>query len=398
LYESKLYTEPGKRIAMITEKLIGLYDDMKELQAADNYEAMNKCHSNVTRFIAKLEDETIKVLTTPLGVLEVSVENRSKISRRDMLMDIYFNIIPTFVKTMITGILLYGAEGSLATPALEEVTRIVILIGDLAERAVKEPKDVQPKSPAYQLAQPTRRLNPMIRDFYSKCRIELKSRERAETVAEAPKPALDWEKKRKDEDTHRQEAEAQRRKDERSRKQWQTLSDFRAVRRLPPPSQLSSNQSQSDQLSHTHQTRLAQDRAAAEEEARRLAESLRAAESRAQRLRGAEELERQGLAGGEMQEDLPDTDYERVHIFGRHNARESTRPWPWSRDEMYTLIDGLRSERGPDRYQQLVTRLDRSLDEIFDKAKEFKVTAIDDHEQKQRRLPQWIASIGIEQQ
>ena len=187
-------------------------------------------------------------------------------------------------------------------------------------------------------------------------------------------------------------------------------------------SQMSQNLQSSEpphpsQPQHTQELNITMHRRRAEQEVSVLAKEvnvlktkLEAAERRVTKLRREEQRQFKGYDAEETHE----ADYERVEMFpaGNNHALAAE---PWTATEYEVLADGLRLETGmsrflrccsflltnlragPDKYPNIARRLDRSLDEIFEKAKEFKRVMIEGLYMKNGDpVEPWIEIIGNE--
>lgn len=136
-----------------------------------------------------------------------------------------------------------------------------------------------------------------------------------------------------------------------------------------------------------------------------MAAQLKRVQDEASRLKLLEERQQPLIKGENFSDegdpfDLDDEEG-RLQMFGRNNLHILSESRAWTRTEMEAFVDGLRELRAKDRYEILAKRLDRSLDEIFNKAKEFKVTMEDRHKQRRLSNPRayippledWIQSI-----
>lgn len=171
------------------------------------------------------------------------------------------------------------------------------------------------------------------------------------------------------------------------------------------------------QPQHTQELNITMHRRRAEQEVSVLAKEvnvlktkLEAAERRATKLRREEQRQLKGYDAEETHE----ADYERVEMFPAGNNHAPAAE-PWTATEYEVLADGLRLETGmsrflrcclflltnlrtgPDKYPNIARRLDRSLDEIFEKAKEFKRVMIEGLYMKNGvPVEPWIEIIGNE--
>ncbi|OBT86949.1 hypothetical protein VE02_04406 [Pseudogymnoascus sp. 03VT05] len=142
----------------------------------------------------------------------------------------------------------------------------------------------------------------------------------------------------------------------------------------------------------THRIRAEEEVNVLAKEVDALTKKLEAAERRATKLRREEQRQLRGYDANDAHE----ADYERVEMFPAGNNHAPAAE-PWTKTEYEVLADGLRLETGPDKYPNIARRLDRSLDEIFEKAMEFKRVMIEGLYTPQGvPVEPWIEIIGNE--
>ncbi|KAH8816175.1 hypothetical protein F5884DRAFT_775250 [Xylogone sp. PMI_703] len=97
--------------------------------------------------------------------------------------------------------------------------------------------------------------------------------------------------------------------------------------------------------------------------------------------------------------DANEEEFERVQLFEENNTRQSHKTRPLSDTERLEFIEYLRNEKGPDRYEKLAEKLDRSLDDIFMWAKDLQETMNDAHAKGKFTAPEdfWTYRIWVEQ-
>lgn len=179
----------------------------------------------------------------------------------------------------------------------------------------------------------------------------------------------------------------------------------------------SSEQPQPSEPQQTQELNITAHRLRAEEEVSVLAKEVEAltkkletAERRATKLRREEQRQLRGYDA----DDAHEVDYERVEMFPAGNNHAPAAE-PWTKTEYEVLADGLRLETGmlrfisccmfhltnlrvgPDKYPNIARRLDRSLDEIFEKAMEFKRVVTEGLYMKNGvAVEPWVEIIGNE--
>lgn len=424
-------TVPGQEIQVLTRSIISSYESIQGLDEHEDPDpaARTEALCSAARDLDRLE-------VTVGGIMEKDLCNPAKLAagnqkkrvewRREMLKDLFLFVMPDIIRAASAAILTYGSEGPPSTPDLKEILRYITLVSRLLLIVEDQHnKDHRPKNASPPILRPYASIKPLLRGFENQCKQELRHREE---VAEGKRKAPILEKKRIErEEAHRLAAEEaqmeyQRRQeavnDEYNRERMKlglapvTLEGTQISQNLQPsePPQPSQFQ-QTEELNITaHRIRAEREVSALAKEVDALTKKLEAAERNATKLRREEQRQLQGYDAEETQE----VDYERVEMFpaGNNHAPPAE---PWTKTEYEVLADGLRLETGmsrllpcylfsptnlrigPDKYPNIARSLDRSLDEIFEKAMEFKRVMIEGLYMKHGvPVEPWIEIIGNE--
>lgn len=445
-------TAPGKEIQVLTRNIISSYESIQGLDEHDDPDpaARSEALCSAARDLDRLEDTVRGIMENWLcnpAELAADDEHKNVGWRRRMLKDLFLFAMPDITRAASAAIFTYGYEGSPSTPDLKEILRYITLVSRLLLIA-EDPhnKDLRPrakKHSSYPILKPYSSIKPLLRGFEMQCKQELKYRE---DLAEAKRQALILERERRErEEADRlaaEEARMERKKREEAdrlaaeeaqmeyqRRQEEVNDDYNRHRMkyglAPVPlagSQVSQNPRSSEpphpsQPQRTQELNITMHRRRAEQEVSVLAKEvnvlktkLEAAERRVTKLRREEQRQLKGYDAEESHE----ADYERVEMFPAGNIHAPAAE-PWTETEYEVLADGLRLETGmsrflrcclfpltnlragPDKYPNIAKRLDRSLDEIFEKAKEFKRVMIEGLYLKNGvPVEPWIEIIGNE--
>ena len=327
----KLFTAPGKRMNRALEKLKLLYEKLRDSIAADNSDGIQETHVEIMNLLHSIQEETDKILTNRLGNPALGIEFFDDVSTRSLLIDLYFNILPSLLKSMILGAEVYDENGSVKTPCLNEFADLVEVYYRLARAAIDQPKSSQPrpsqippqaKSINFAIIRPIQLVFSLMRGFRKTIKFELSSRaqvEKRRTVA------LERQRRQR----RHLELERVQRQEKRRRK-----NEFRKNQRADL-----ARQCQDPIWGPILSAEIARSQAAAE-----AAEALE--ELNKPNVRRTELVEPQ-LIEEEAEENLIEDDpYEqRVSIFGKNN-RQQNGGQPWSDKKRTEFLDFLRANDG----------------------------------------------------
>jgi len=338
-----LCSAEGKRLDEGLQEMKTGYNGMKNAKASTNNDALENAQSKITAVIDGLRKEVEDTLSSRLGDPQRGLEYFEEQPTRTLLIDLYFNIIPGFVKVIKLGVDAHDAQGSIETPALEEISELLRFLYQLASGAVRQPSEVQPKSQRYKTSQPTRELVPMVRQLRQKLLEELKSRNRKLAQAEYLRKQPERDRKRREKEEE-EEAENRRRRKEIYRLQREALQ-----RKLSEP---------------LFGRLLAAD---IEREAAKAAEKNQQLMPFRHRTSSQQTQGRHASVDQEVEDDPfrdDDEGYQRVHVFETEKNKrkidgrnDEDRLKKWSEDERTYFIEGLRLYQGKIFAKPLCNRL-----------------------------------------
>ncbi|RDW75066.1 hypothetical protein BP6252_06208 [Coleophoma cylindrospora] len=411
--------EPGKQTVKKLQNLTDTYIQMKALgppEDIDTLSALDKHHGHATELICDLENKWLSSLKERLA----AAQNEDSGSVTTLLRDTYFYILPKYVKVLKLAVELYTSEDrGLTVLALKELTRILKMAVELAEAALNAPKEAQPrpeKSASYHIMKPTKQAMPVLRSLYGRCKDELRARK---DDAEK-KTSRQWQKRRtqqlakeKEEREHLAKEDLKRVMTEKARAQRKIIAQkLGCANDQGSSSGFRFSPSQKMSFSQTTLEHMARQKERAEEQVRLLGDRLRVTQYRvndsaiSQRRESASppvHLTDEEAQGGDDDDSLfnnsVEQDVQRVRLFGQKNKRPNNVERSWSFRDKEIFIEVLRDQcSNPDKYELLSQRLDRSLDEIFDKVKEFKEAMDIAHEKGLFTdiADDWIEAIRIE--
>ncbi|RDW85768.1 hypothetical protein BP5796_04093 [Coleophoma crateriformis] len=410
---------PGKRIVRQLQNLADTYLQMKALgptEDIDALSALDKHHGHATDIICSLENNWLSSLKERLA----PAQNEASGCLTTLLRDTYFHILPKYVKVLKLAVELYTSEDhGFTVPALKELTRILKMAMDLAEAALNAPKEAQPrpeKSASYHIMKPTKQAMPVLRSLYGRCKDELRARkddaEEKILKERRRRRTLELAKEKEEHETLAKE-DLKRMMMEKARAQREIIAQkLGCASDQRPSSGFRFDPSQKMSFSKTTLEHMARQKERAEEKVRLLADRLRATQHRAtdsaisERRESASppvDLMDEEAQGGD-DDDSPfnhsvEQDVQRVRLFGQKNKRPNNVERSWSFRDKEIFIEVLRDQcSNPDKYELLSQLLDRSLDEIFDKVKEFKEAMDIAHEKGLFTdiADDWIEAIRIE--
>ncbi|OBT43984.1 hypothetical protein VE00_05652 [Pseudogymnoascus sp. WSF 3629] len=412
----KANTGPGREIQVLTRSIISSYESIQGLDEHEDPDpaARTEALCAAARDLGRLELTVRAIIEKRLcdpAKLSGRYKSKAEEWRGRMLRDLFLFGMPDIIRAASAAIFTYGSDGPPSTFDLQEILRYISLVSRLL-LVVEDPhnKDHRPKAvhnAALPIRGPYTSIKPLLRGFEIQCQQELKYRE---DVAEAKRqaPILERERMEREEAARLAEEEAQIEHQRRQEEINDAYNRERMQYGLPPvplagtqvsrnpqssePPQPSEPQ-QTQELNITaHRMRAEQEVSMLAKEVEALTKKLETAERRATKLRREEQRQLWGYDA----DDAHEVDYERVEMFPAGNNHAPAAE-PWTKTEYEVLADGLRLETGPDKYPNIARRLDRSLDEIFEKAKEFKRVVTEALYMKNRvEVEPWVAIIGNE--
>lgn len=431
---NKAETRSGGEIQVLTRNIISSYASLQGLDEHDDpdpaarTEALRSAAGDLGRLEATVQRIIKKTLCAPAEV-STRYRNVEEKWRKKMLKDLFLFVMPDIIRAASAAIITHGSEGPPSTCDLQEILRYITLVSRLL-LVVEDPHNLNHRPKAADNAdRPVRKpymsIKPLLRGFEMQCRKELEYRGQA---AEARRLAPVLERER----IEREEAErlaAEEAQIEHLRRQEAINVEYNRERMkfgLPPvplagtqmpqnfqssePPQASEPEPKQELNITAHRIRAELEVSVLAKEVDELTRKLEAAEKLATKLRREEQRQLKGYDA----DDTHEADYERVEMFpaGNNHAPPAK---PWTRTEYEVLTDGLRLETGtshlllccsfpftnlcvgPDKYPNIARRLDRSLDEIFEKAMEFKRVTIEGLYSKYGvPIEPWIEIIGNE--
>ncbi|KAE9380535.1 hypothetical protein N431DRAFT_498374 [Stipitochalara longipes BDJ] len=358
----RLWSGPGKRMLKQLKTLISSYEKLQQSKLSGDRLASRDARKDVEKALHILSVETEAVVTERLG-LDFDDEKPTA-----TLTDLYFNIIPNCIYALKKAVAVYNVQGSMETDFLQEILLLVSLIHDLADAAVAQPKEIQPRpatSLSYQISQPTRSNLPDIRSLQKIIKAELRFRTREK---ERAKKELSREERERQfvEKQEQEDAEIRRKRDERHRMQgeswWTVRNNY-----FPSP------------WNRILQTDIARLEAARKGKCRQ--ESVELGYPRMSRAES-----RQGV--------------ERVSVFPANNVKANSSMSSLSKEDTLSFIDCMRYEQGADRYERAAEQIGRSMDEVFAFAKEFQEAMDLQHQEGNfnEARDSWTYSVWVEQE
>jgi hypothetical protein len=317
------YSTPGKIMMRRLEGLIKAYRAMGASKRAgsDNTATLQ---SQIDKMTGVLMEQAEVVFTKRLGNPAHGIPFADENLTRSMLTDIYFFLVPSLVAVVKTVLEAYQDEEVSKTEALKEIVNLLDLLKNLGEGALRQPKASQPtanKNNQYRTKSPTKSILPTIRLTHRTLATELRRRELIEKTAAWNSGAVERERRRIEAEEHEYEG-IRRRRAEIHRMQRAVL-DAKLRHRFYGPSL---------------QTEI-------EREEAKQAQKQAARASQSRYHRSSQRSSTRDLGQDEDIEDDPfDDQFERVSVFGSHNANNDGGPKPLSKYERALFIDIMRLE------------------------------------------------------
>jgi hypothetical protein len=327
-----LHSKPAKKVERLLDELNSLYIKLRDSKAAKTLGAIRSAHAAITDSIHSLKEETSSILTTRLGNPALGIDYFEAVPTRYLLMDLYFSILPKILESIVLGAEAYNDNGTLQRYFLEEFASLTEIYYALAETAINQPKDSQPRadqipptggSLEFRIQQPTKGIIPRMRELRANIKAELSARARAKKTSETPEATAERERARREQEDV-EELRRRRKIKEIHRRQREDLARQRA---RPVWGQLMKDEDA---------------RAEAKEVGIWAREQIEKARARKARVSQNQEVE------GDVDADpFADDPFEeqRVSIFGKNNNQQN-HPRAWTNREKAAFVDFLRVYNG----------------------------------------------------
>ncbi|KAL2069892.1 hypothetical protein VTL71DRAFT_14571 [Oculimacula yallundae] len=374
----------GKRMIRRLKATLEAYEALKKATETGATQSLEKAKHSIDESMQKLQTESDIILTQRLGVPSRGVNQFDVKKTIVMLKDLYFLIIPDFLKIMKVAADAYPPIRSMDHWALQQLLALTTMLKDLAETAAKQPKKSKPraesKGDTYNVSKPTSLILPGIRKIrksllreLARAKVVQKASQFKASQAERSKYMEDRERRR-DEEIRRQRRENRRLQ----REAYEALcSEPRWGRLVRYKNEASSGYSLSRDPNSVDLP---------------------------EQYDGSQTHDHDQEAEDEDDDDpfteRPDDDEPRLSVFGKNNKNDSTRSRPLSEQEKVIFIKCMMHERGKDRYQKAAERLERSIEEIFTFAQELQEAMDRKHENGQFMSIQddWTYYIWVEKE
>lgn len=341
--ETTIYSTNGKRTVRLLKTLTTAYQNLLVAKDSGKKEVEVKIQGVIPEILNALNAETSQILKDRLGDPAIDIKYLDAKKTKTILTDLYFNIFPKLVQAVMAAAEAYGVGPSMDTSDLQEVIELVEMLHSLADRAVKQRPDLQPKPDdkenKYKIHQPTKDLLPMVRKLRKNLWKELNARIHAERNAERAtqrqqqsQRSVDWEKMAPERDRTRRENESREKLEKRRRK--------RVIHKLQR--QCLAKSLHSPVWGHVLVAEIMKE----EQKAARKISQTAPMKHRAVQPNNAQELQQVDVEDVDYGPFGDDDGYERVSVFGKNNTHQNSRPKPLSKEDQAEFIDCMRFQQG----------------------------------------------------
>jgi hypothetical protein len=369
----------GERVERRIRALVTAYDGLRA--SIDGGErAIEDAQGKVTDIVTTLKEECNQLLTARLGKPDEGFDYFDDDSTEQILTDLYFILIPKFVRALKFGVDVYNGHGSMDYNALCEFTELLDLLYKLVVTALGQPRTSQPSGGGtYQTVKPIQGVLPTLREVRTKFRTEVKVHKRRQEQAKRARA-----REKFVEQQELQAVEEERREDRREAKR---LANMKRVSLEQHRLRIQQDEEQQAGRRRRNAERVKLQK---EDLARKFAdpiwgplkqsevkkalakEAARYPERQGRQARAsAETIESSSRRRNDDVEDDPfaDDGFERVSVFGKKNTRKDQVRKEVSDTDMATFVNIMSSEHGEDRYEKAANQLNHSIEEIFELAK-----------------------------
>ncbi|QSZ35882.1 hypothetical protein DSL72_007004 [Monilinia vaccinii-corymbosi] len=274
---------PGKEMNGFLKKLLEHYQDLEH--AIDEYNETDqvKAKSDINQTIEELK----VMMENALPPLDDNASVPRRIKRR-FLKDLYFTLVPSFLRVLKSAVLTYGKLGMLVDEDLTSVINISKAILGLFDDLEKQELQLMEWG---QTKQPLRELRPLLRDELLRgCQKELRRRKQAEEEKER---AARIEQRRRDREAEYKREEDERRKNARKIREYNERLMTRAMKNPEMERQIN------EEMKQIEYQRLPQEKRVQEILGRKYARRVHQARRQSTREDSAARLYRSFYAGDE---------------------------------------------------------------------------------------------------
>lgn len=379
-------TMEGERVERRLGELATAYNNIRAFR--NTGKTVNNAQSEVTTLVNAVKDESNQILTARLGRPLLGIDYFDSESTEKILTDLYFVLIPKFVRTIKLGLEVYAGLDGITLSALHELGELLDLLYELIDTALDQPKDSQPNASGkvtYQTIRPIRGILPTLRDLRSRVWTEIKTRKRRQDLSESRNRSVELHGFRVEEE-EMEEAQRRSRNEEILKLQKEDLA-----RKFADPV-----------WGRVKQKEL--EKAMAKEAARPFgvesykygANTSRPRSSTQDGGSNSQIADKDDVNGHPFADD----GFERLTMFGKHNTHKGQARNPISKKDKESFVLIMCTERGDDRYEKAANKLERSIEEIFELAKDLQDAMDVEHENGRMNEPEhdWTYDVWVEQQ
>ncbi|KAG9247195.1 hypothetical protein BJ878DRAFT_213958 [Calycina marina] len=393
--KKKVWSAPGKRLIRRLHRLDNAYLALQDLGEDDFDEAQGV----IAATIMDVQNTVHDILRSRLGIEGGYFEAEPT---RTMLIDVYFNLVPSLLQTIKHAIEIRNTQTFMTDAQIREIVALVTTLRELAIRATSQPKELQPEH-TYQMIKPVMKVTLLMEEVRKIFTQEIGKRARVLKAAELVVKSREALAQREVEEkftSAQLKIEQERRRNGRKKFVQEKSKDpvyapylakNAASRRsfsIDRPQNVSGRDdvvTGLDKNNHNFDGHVAVE----DEDDEPFANTQPKADDFQTKLYAeVEGYEVEQPSGHQPQNENMvdeaysnhDVDIERVQVFDRNNVHET--PRVFSREEKDIFIDIMQQiEKGHDRYQLAADRLDVPLPDIHDLAEDLQDLADRKHQE-----------------
>ncbi|KAE8453450.1 hypothetical protein EG329_010311 [Mollisiaceae sp. DMI_Dod_QoI] len=215
----KVLTAPGKYIDRRTQNLTSQYRSWQQADETRDITAQQESQVNIECRLSEIEERNQRMISMRLTCAESDKRNT-----RVLLADLYFNIVPHMLETIIACAKAKIERENIQTRDLQEFKRLVQVLFNAAVAGIAQKREHQPVpgKKSYQISKPTRGIVPGLKKLLRRLNNEVNARMRKRRLADQERLRPERERRRREEEV-RIQLEFDHRRRECIKSQWDAI-------------------------------------------------------------------------------------------------------------------------------------------------------------------------------
>lgn len=185
---SKSVTQGGTKIHRRLDTLVSEYEKLQSSKSEGDEDSAKEARETIVTKLQSLTNYATRIVSVKLN----GKANEDMVMK--LLRDIYFYVLPDWLACIKLAAECYDEDGSMSTRSLKEMHAHLKSWCELAESAISQPTNIQPKG-GYQTSKPTREILPQIHKLRKSFHTKISAKSDANPIAKALRLRIEREKK-----------------------------------------------------------------------------------------------------------------------------------------------------------------------------------------------------------